>query len=219
MATVKGLIRQLAGKFDQAESVEVPPELNPRHELLTVPGLPGLTELSRLGMSYIGKGATTQVGLAAATPSTVFNGLLWNGEAQNGKSYIVTAAGITTDTSGAAAAFLQCFGEMSILPIAINPETLDPTSVVRCLAAGKVYGGKARFSTNVTTLTDNGWFPIGQPILSPLATTIAFSVGGLLDEVCIIPPGHWFAVQMVGNSTAAGSPWYKWHEVQLPIAS
>jgi hypothetical protein len=191
--------------------------INSRGDLCIAQGLPPNVELSRLGGSYFGKQATSVVCLTTtALPTTVAAATLFNGESNGGKSYIVTAVGMLTDTSAGAAAYFQCFAETSILPLTTAPATTDVGNI-RALAGGKVYGGKANIAKTVT-VTDNGWIPVGPVVETALTATIGRSCGGLLYEPFIVPPGYLIAVAVnATNATAAGKCFFYWHEVQLDL--
>ena len=216
---VKGNVRGISSE-NLPEDLDSKVVLNPRGEQVVAIGLPGTTELIRLGQSFYGTHATLVVALAGAVPTTVAGTALWNGEPPNGKTYLVTAITAHCGTSAGAATQATIFAALSNAPVFAVPATND-TIAARGLIAGRLYNGRAAISRTVTpTLVPvaTTWFPFGKSFEDTVLTaTVGNYVGGMLPEVQLVPPGHCIYAQVCAvNATMAFTYTYFWHEVQIP---
>lgn len=192
--------------------------LNTRGDQIVVQGLPEQTELVRMGDSWQVALAT---GLAALTalPTTTAGISLWNGEASNGKSYVIDSFGSWEGVIDATQSDnTAIFAMQNVVPVAAP----TATALTKQGLSGNVYGGKAR---SVTTLavTNDGWFAHGT-----LAANVSPAVAGAnwkVNEVparglYIVKPGGMFNVQAVKAAAAAAAQQFffiRWHEVQLKV--
>lgn len=217
MENFTGRVRGARPAYGQG--VRVPPSINNGGEQLIVNGTPPLTEMVRLGQSYYGKGVVTSISLGNVLPTTLACQTLWNGEAANGKSYVLEGVGFISDVAVSAESFFQIYVAPSILPLAAAPATAE-VGIIRPLQAGHgTYSGKAIISQNVG-VTDVGWIPIGKPfnIGYALHTTIGVSGYVPVNGLFIIPPGFYIGAHICGTETSAEALFFFiWHEVQLEL--
>lgn len=186
-------------------------------------GLPPLTQLVSGGSSYQVR-TTTAATPVIAIPSTACLLGLWNGEPDNGKSYIIDSVFLVRVATSAA------FQEATILTnvsIAVIPTALANTLVPRPLAGNRVgYGGNARVAVGVTLAAASGgvttnWFPVGSGHNIAGGAT---NLGGTLEVDVkgrfIIPPKGQFSLSVIAPVATASSVQVgvRWHEVMLPVA-
>ena len=203
------------------EGVDEQLQLNNRGYILTAQGLPTLSELTRLGNSYVAR-TTTAVAPVIDIPTTAYLIAIWNGELDNGKSYIIDSVFALTVASTAA---------QQASTILINVSTqqsltaLANTITPRSLKANQPYRGRARIAVNTTTNATDGvaanWFPAGttpEPIAG--ATNNIGSCTDIdLKGMIIIPPKGILCVSVLSAATTASSVQVglRWHEVQLVV--
>lgn len=213
-ARVRGLF---AGNFPENREDEQL-IINNRGDLSVVQALPELAEAVRLGDSWQVALAT---GLAALTalPTTVAGLSLWNGEAADGKSYIIDSFGsweaVVDATQTDNTAIFAC---QNVTPVTAP----TATALTKQGLSGNVYGGKAR-SVTTATITNDGWFAHGT-----MAQSMAAAAAGAnwkVNEVqCrglyIVKPGGMFNVQAVKAAAAAAAQQFffiRWHEAKIIV--
>ena len=175
--------------------------VTPRGEQLFALGMPGRTELARIGAYYTLKSAA--IACQTALPTTTAPISLWNGAAVGSNSCIVIDGITWTCTTSAAAAssfsLAVCLGRANVTT---QPATTD-TRVV-ATNNGKTYAGNIQMSHTVT-ITDDNWVPIGGTFTTALTATVGSSVDVPIDGAIIIPPQRLLSLTCIAaNTTAAG---------------
>ena len=182
--------------------------------VLMAQGLSPYAEMTRKGQGW---SAMNTAALAALVvrPSTVANCTLFNNEPEGGLSYIIDRAFAFNLVSTAAEA-------RSGLWICVHPKGLvSPANDItaRGSHSGKAnYGGRAIIDTAMT-VTDNGWFPVGQTTdVEPTGVLPGAVLTWHADGRAIVPPQCGISTQVVsgvvGNTFTSGFAWY---EVQLDL--
>lgn len=193
--------------------------LNSRGDQLVAQALPERTEIVRLGDSW-------QTMLAAgvapltAIPTTTAALVLWNGEAANGKSYVIDTVFCTEGVVDVTQSNMT-----SLFVMLGRPPVTTPTDValaIRSLSGKNAYSGRARTVVGGTVVNDS-WFPAGTS--APAAAAAAGSAWKTLDwpinGLYIIPPGGSFNLHAVKAAATAAQCFIgvRWHEVQLILKS
>lgn len=193
--------------------------LNSRGDQLVAQTLPERTEIVRLGDSW-------QVMLASgvapltAIPTTTAGLTLWNGEAANGKSYIIDAVFCTEGVVDATQSNMTSLFVMLQRPPVTAPT--DAALAIRSLSGRQAYAGRARTVAGGTVVND-GWFPAGTS--APAAAAAAGSAWKTLDwplnGLYIIPPGGSFNIHAAKAAATAAQCFIgvRWHEAQLIVKS
>lgn len=180
--------------------------------------LPPLAEIVRLGNSWQ---SISQVYTAlTALPTTVGIFGVWNGEPDNGKSYIIDSLAVVkilADTIQVDE--LGYFVTTVRAPVA--PIT-DGGAAIVSLSGRRSYDGKARTAAGVTTVAGR-WDHIGTSpdMAAALAGTGWQTMDVPLFGRYIVPPGAMFAAHRAEVTATAGKfrLVIRWHEVQLPVVS
>jgi hypothetical protein len=206
------------------EAVDEQPLIDAQGRQARSEGLPPLTQLVSHGSSYQVR-TTTAAAPVTAIPSTACLLGLWNGEPDNGKSYIIDSVFLVRVATSAA------FQEATILAnvsIATIPTAIANTLTPRPLAGNRVgYGGNARVAVGITLAAVAGgattnWFPVGSSGHNIAGG--ATNLGGTLEVDCkgrfIIPPKGQFSLSVIAPVATASSVQVgvRWHEVLLPVA-
>lgn len=187
--------------------------INNRGDQIVAQGLPELTEVTRLGQSFTVITATAAAPVIAI-PTTAALLSLWNGEPDNGKSYIIDsvfAVKVANDASASAMAMLAMLNVGKIATAIAN--TLTPRGTI-----GQVYNGTGRVAVG-TTVVNDGWFPLGQNATS--APTATVSIGQAIDiplrGLYIVRPGYQFNLSVLAAVATASSVQLgiRWHETLL----
>jgi hypothetical protein len=211
-----GRIRGLApGGYAEGQE-EQQFHIGSRGDGLVVDGLPLLAEIVRHGDSWQVMSATYTALTAVPTTAAIFS--LWNGEPDNGKSYVIDSVAVvkvladTTQVDKTSA-----FYQLVKPPVAA---IVDGGTVIRSLCGRKSYDGRARTIDGGTTISGR-WDPAGT---SPYdATALAGTGWQTFDENMrgryIVPPGGQFSVHRaeVTATSAKFRVTFRWHEVRLPI--
>ncbi len=189
---------------------------NNRGDLLVANSLTERAELVRLGNSW---GAcikdANQFTLLITIPTTLADLSLQNGEASNGKSYIIERVWITAKTSLAAANYLTIMAQLVPSGTALVADSAN--KLVWSLSGRASYTGKAQIAlaSTATGCIADRWFRLGGLSL-PTSTTI----GAAYDVPCfgryVVPPGASFNLTaQEAVSGGAATLGIEWHEVQL----
>lgn len=192
--------------------------LNSRGDQLVAQALPERTEIVRLGESWQ-VSSSAAIAPLTAFPTTTGGLQLWNGEPDNGKTYVIDSVSITEIVidavqSNSTAAFVM----NNKIPVTAPT---DAALVIRSLS-GRTYGGRARTTVNAA-VTNDGWFPCGTS--APIATAAAGSAWKQADipinGLYIVPPGGQFCIHAAKAAATAGQIIFtiRWHEVQLIVRS
>lgn len=187
-------------------------QLNCRGDMLVSQALPERAELVRLGNSYWTASATTAP--VTAIPTTAAHLALWNGEQDDGLSYVIDFVGTYSTVSAAAAINLGLCAQVNLGKVA------SPVGVqaIKSLSGRANYRGKGNAKTAAITITDNtAWHPVGNQLVIANTANILASVEYAVYGRYVIPPGGMFALAALAN--AAGNmtciSWVIWHEVRL----
>lgn len=209
-ALLRGRVRGIQENLpQQGDSV---PRLGGGGEWLVLQSLPPLAEIVRMGNSYAAIQAAA-VAPVTVLPSTTAQVSLWNGEADNGKSYVIDSVFGLVVVSAAAATNL---GFAAMLNTGKKVQPAGSTLVQRGLS-GKAYGGKGAVVL-AATVTDDGWVPLGPSVPGP-ASQIGMSFDYEVNGLYIVPPGGLFSMAALANTvtTITVRMGLRWHEVPLAL--
>ena len=212
MAGITSLLRAIyrgAGGEDERSLVT-----DRRSNLLTAFGLPDYTELVRMGVVW---SAMNTAALAALVvrPSTVANFTLFNNEPEGGLTYIIDRAFgfnlVTTAAEARQGMWLCCHPRGLVSPV--NDITARGSHA--CKAN---YGGRAFLATNFT-VTNNGWFPVGQTTdVEPTGVLPGAVLTWHAEGRLLVPPQCGISTQFVAS--VVGETWtsgFAWYEAQLDL--
>jgi hypothetical protein len=191
-------------------------------EVLVAAGKAPYTEICRLGRAFQVTN-TTAVAAAVAIPTTTAGLQLYNGEPDGGRSYVIDFISASNVVSAATAA------QASLVCIVGQVREAVPTN--SALVAKKLNGlgggtndTKARTVLTGTTLPATtgiaaDWIPVGPSAAKPgVAATPGYSLYYEPNGRIIVPPGRFFAVQVIAN--VVGETFVHciaWHELQLTL--
>lgn len=196
--------------------------LNPRGDVVIAQGLPELTELVRLGDSWVGSYGT---GVAAATalPTTTSGLSLTNNEPATGKCYAIDSFGSWEAVIDATQADTTALFAMINARGSAAPSSGTVSTVVKSLNGRAVYGGSGVIRSAATVVNDT-WFAHGPQ--SPLAPAVAAANWKVNEVQCrglyLVPPGGGFSIAAVKAAAAAAAQQFyfiRWHEVQIAYKS
>lgn len=212
IATVRGSQQPNLG-----EGVKTSLFTNNRGEFLVAQGLPEYSMISNKGSSWWAS-TTTAAAPVVAIPTTAALIGLWNGEPDNGKSYIIDSIFVV---QVAVTAAVQNVGPLANVSQAQIPTAIANTITPRPLKAGAAYGGAARVAVAITLGALDGvaanWMPVGMTP-SPsntlqIGTIVDYEVKGRI----IIPPKNQLSLSALGGAATASSIQigFRWHEAIL----
>jgi hypothetical protein len=201
-----------------AEGDEHQPLLTNLGHQLVAQGVPNLTAITGRGNSYWARTATAAAPVTAIPTTAALIGL-YNGEPDNGKSYIIDSVFvIQTAVTGA----VHNVGILANISTAQITTAIANTIAPRCLRAGAAYRGNARVAVGITLNADDGvaanWMPIGST--GPAQNTL--QIGTVVDVdvkggIIIPPKGQLSLSALAGAATATSIQiGVRWHEVILP---
>lgn len=202
-----------------AEGADEQPQLSARGEQLVVQGLPSLTALVQTGNSYWA-GTTTAAAPVVAIPTTAALIGLWNGEPDNGKSYIIDSVWVVQVVVTAAIQNVGLLGNISQAQI---PTAIANTIVPRPLRAGLAYRGAARIAVGITLGALDGvaanWVPLGSTGAGQNTLQVGTMVDVPINGGIIIPPKGQFSLTALAGAATASSIQlgFRWHEAVLPL--
>lgn len=177
--------------------------------LITTKSEPDGVDLARAGVRWAGSFTSVAVGIAssASIPSTTAQFMLWNGESDGGKSYILedVTSLVLTGTSAVGASILWALSTERIAkPSLVGGYTVTSFSCktpIRGVTGSEVPGTKAIFSSNRTFPVDPDGWALYANVGSP-----AMTVGGGLSRETqgriIIPPGYALGLNIFDSSSA-----------------
>jgi len=214
---IRGTVRGSA-QPNYGEGVEAPIAINHRGEVLVSQGLPPLTTVVNKGSSWWAS-TTTAAAPVIAIPTTAALIGLYNGEQDNGKSYIIDSVFVI---QVAVTAAIQNVGILANVSQAQILTAIANTITPRPLKGGAAYGGAARVAVGITLNATDGvaanWFPIGTTP-SPsntlqIGTIVDYDVKG---RIVIPPKGQLSLSALAGAATATSIQiGIRWHEAILP---
>lgn len=214
----------VSGNADCAypEGVDEQPLMDRLGQQISSFGTRDYAQLVSQGHCYQAR-ATTGAAPVTAIPSTACLLGLWNGEPDNGKSYVILSVFVCRIATSAA------FQECTILTncsLQTIPTAIANTIIPRPMAGNRIgYGGNARVAVGITLAAAAGgattnWHPAGCSA-HQIASGAANTGGGYEVDVkgrYIIPPKCQFSLSVIAPvATAASvSVGVRWAEVVLP---
>jgi hypothetical protein len=216
---IAGRVRGLfAGNYpENREDEQI--HVNSRGDLIVAQSMPERTEIVRMGDSWQ-VASSSAIAPLTTTPTTTGGLNLWNGEASNGKSYVIDRVQVSEIVVDATQSNMTAVFAMLVRPPVATPT--DAALTVRSLSGRNSYSGRARTTVNAS-VTNDGWFPIGTS--APTAAAAAGSAWKVTDVALnglyIVPPGGQFCVHAAKAAATAGQIIFSiiWHEVQLIVKS
>jgi hypothetical protein len=194
--------------------------INTRGEQIIVQGLPPLSQIVKAGNSYQAS-TTSAAAPVVAIPTTAALIGLWNGEPDNGKTYVIDSVFCFTVASTAAQQANTILANISQAQI---PTAIANTITPRPLRANMPYRGAARIAVGITLNATDGvaanWFPIGSN--GPLIAGATNNIGSCTDIDCkgmfLIPPKGQFSLTVISSAATATSVQvgFRWHELVVP---
>lgn len=212
---VRGALRPSSGLADGSEES---PAMNSARDVLVAQALPPLTELVRMGNSWVTQMLTANaVAPVTAVPTTAAMLQLYNGESAGGRSYIIDSVFSYAATSEGAADGFQIIGQIAAPGAAAAPTA--HASLQTNLSGKAGTSPCAVIGRSVTTATANKWFLIGNCWLA--ASTTTFGMGADIDVKggIIIRPGGSLFLHTLAEAAAAATMvmGVRWHEVLLDL--
>jgi hypothetical protein len=216
LTRVRGLTTQ---KYSEDASKR--PEINPRGDLAIVQSMPPLSELVRMGNSWVNKN-TTGLDTLTALPTTTGQFGIWNGEPQGSRvNYIIDSVGFWTGVVDATQANSHML--FAHLSSGIRAQPTSTSLTPQSLSGRAVYGGRAGFFANASITTNNGWFAVGTspPVAGAVAGAIWKSLDVPLNGMYVVPPQAHFSIGAVAVAAVTAAVFYfiRWHEVEIDIKS
>jgi hypothetical protein len=150
----------------------------------------------------------------AAIPTTAAHFTLFNGESSGGKSYLITALGMTTTTTAGATMILQLLAHMSVGnttgisgTVANDPKATD----------GGPNSSKAQVKSAVTIILSGIWHPVGPSLnTAALTATIGAGLWVPVRGLYTVPPGQTLSLATLGSTTGGNCQLYvNWEEAQF----
>lgn len=201
-----------------SEGCEQQPLLtNHGHQLVTQ-GMPDLTAIVSRGSSYWAS-TTTAAAPVTAIPTTAALLGLYNGEQDNGKSYVIDSVFVV---QVAVTAAIQNVGILANLSMAQITTAIANTITPRPLRANAAYRGNARVAVGITLNATDGvaanWLPIGSTGAGQNTLQIGTIVDIDVKGGIIVPPKGQLSLSALAGAATASSIQIgvRWHEVILP---
>jgi hypothetical protein len=213
-ARVRGALRDIYGTGEQQ------PVAADGAELITVLGMPELTEIVRQGNSWQAQ-FTTGVAALTAIPTTTSLMSINNAETGGGKSYVIDSFGTYEGVADATQTDVTMLMAMNNKKGSAQASAGTLFTTSQSLSGKGAYGGAAIFRSAATVVND-GWYP--HQTLGAMAAAAAganFKVNEVFVRgLYIVPPGGSFSFAAVKAAAAAALqqfPFIRWHEVQLTL--
>lgn len=214
---IRGAIRQY---FISAQQ-NVQPVLGDGGEQIVNQGLPERSELVKLGNSWgVAIPTASAFTFVAAWPTTRAELVIFNGEDDGAKTYVIDRAWMVNITSMAAAQPLALLGQVVPAALAIA-QAADNAAIIRTHLSGKLsnYNGRGTFAlANTAFALANKWTTLGSGLTAPMTTNLGCSIEANVLGRYLIPPGGAFCLAGLAG-TAAGTAIIgcEFHEVQLNL--
>lgn len=178
--------------------------------LVTNYGLP-YARWAAEGKGYKAIEATATAGVAAL-PTTTAGLTLQNGEADNGKWYVIHSIFATLEASAAAvetAYLAHCVG---MNRVAAATRDLALTSVKPLLGGAGPYAGLAILDLGATVI-DDLWSPASNIVSNAVASNSEFSVWQLIDGLVILKPQAQYSLEICATTAGVtgrlGMAWFE----------
>lgn len=184
--------------------------------LITAKCEPDGADLARAGRRYQVAFTSAATGRAPVTavPTTAAAFLLWNGETDNGKSYVVEDLGIV-QLSGTAAIGMTILWALTTVRIAA-PTAATGYNVRSCSRSG--LQSKAIFADNQTLAVDPSGWAVVTSNGNPATTNGGGDVRDMQGRI-LVPPGYGLAMTVLSGAGTAplflASP--MWCELELDL--
>lgn len=218
MTTRVRALAHLRSASEPVASVDVcPMTINGRGELSIAESLPPYVEAARMGAYRCCQ--TTAVNTVQAVPTTTAQVTLWNGEPDNRKSYVLhSVSTIVAASSFGGGLNVQLVGCLNAR------KNANPAGTLLTIrgTAGQQYLGRGVVAL-ARTITNDGWFPLGQGLDGTQLTTAAYGmVSAVLTYYAqgsiILLPGYLFSISVVttaGAGLCTVRSGLRWQEVTL----
>lgn len=196
--------------------------LTPQLEQLVAAGAAPFREITRMGRAFAVSNVTAAAAVVAI-PTTAVNIAIYNNAPDGGRSLIidwVSASNVVSTAVASQAQLLVCIGqvrEAAPTDLALGIKKLNGyaggsvDTVVRTITSGTALPATTGVAAN--------WFPYGPSVGKPgVAGTPGYGLWAAIDGRIIIPPGRYFAVQVIAN--VVGETFISqvgWHEAQLNL--
>lgn len=191
---------------------------NGRGDLLAVQSLPELAMCAATRDVYRAQ-QTTAVNFVNAIPTTTAQVTLWNGEPDDGRSYLLIGVQVTVGLSSFGGPFaMSCQACLNV------GKKTNPAGTLLTIrgTGGQSYKGSGRVSL-ARTITNDGWFPLGHERkgfngVDPddfSWTPMTFRAQSMI----VIPPGHMLSIAMMATASgglATHRSGFIWKEAYLP---
>jgi len=211
---VRGALRDIYGTGEQE------PVAADGAELITVLGMPELTEIVRQGNSWQAI-FTTGVAAGTAIPTTTSLLSINNNEAGGGKSYVIESFGTYEGVVDATQTDVTMIMAMINKKGSAQSSAGTTFTTIQSLSGKGTYGGAAILRSAATVVNDT-WFP--HQTLGSMAAAAAganFKVNEVFPRgLYVVPPGGCFSTFAVKAAAAAALQQFafiRWHEVQLTL--
>lgn len=224
-AKVLGRVRKLTEGIDaeSAGNEDVQMALNPQLEQIVAPGGAPYQEIVRMGRAFW-TGTTAAVAAVTAIPTTAVLFALYNNAPDGGRSLIIdwmAAQNVVSVTTTA--------NQAQMLALVGQVREAAPTDAALSIKKCNGFGGGVPDSFVRTILTATAlpattgvqanWFPVGQNGIKTSTTantTPGYGMYQQLDGRIIVPPGRYFAMHVIANTTGETFQGFiGWHEKQL----
>jgi hypothetical protein len=214
-----GITRGGVDIFNTPAGGEIEQNYNNRGDLLVAQALPQKAELIRMGATWTCRIATASAfTYVAAWPTTRAELVLYNGESQGGKSYVIQSAWLYGVTSMAAAQPMTLIAQN--VPVVATVPTDDTAQLINSRSGRGNYTGKAKRALANTAAGQiaNLWDVLTTSLVPSPTTNLGAAIFADLMGAYIVPPGGVFALNAVAG-TAAGTAiiGVTWSEVQLTL--
>ena len=185
--------------------------INNRGDQCVALALPERSELVRMGNSYMCIGTT--VAPVAALPTTAAHLTLWNGENDDGLSYLVDYVGTVVGTSAGAAINLGLAAQLNL-----GKQTNPAGAIaIKSMSGRANYRGKGNCKASVSVTADAAWHSVGNSLICANTANLMLAVEYSVYGRYLVPPGGIFSLASLCNAAGSASclPWIIWHEVRL----
>lgn len=209
-------VRKLLEGFDSS-SPDTPqqPTLNDQLEQLIALGSSQYGEIVKIGRAFQTR-TTAAVAAVVAFPTTTANLQLFNNEPENGRSYVIDYLWYANVVSTAVVAHAQ------MLALVGQVRENAPTDAGLAITQLNGMGNKDTRARTVLTATAlpattgvaGNWFAIGpQAVKTDAVATPGYGAGFEVNGRIIVPPGRFFATQVlanvVGETFVTGVMWHE----------
>lgn len=210
--TFAGFLR----RSSEGNNIPRTPLLTYADEQIFAQGFPPYAEMSRRNLGWQVMNTTAVAGLVVR-PSTTAHGTLYNNNTSASQIALVIdrlfVFNLVTTAAISGYSLWAC-----IHPTGRAADAADITAFKSMSGLATAYAGGARFD-NGATVTDDGWFPVGEPRLTGGVTTAPSGAMAIdVEGRFIIPPTA--AISLAPVSTIVGLTFtvgFSFYEIKLPM--